>query len=243
LLAVLAEEEPRILAVGEAHAQRGSEGVPSATRRFTEQLLPLLRERARDIVLELPVASGRCGASEKRIEATVRRSVTAAQAESNKPELVTLGERARALGIEAHVLRPTCEDFATVARAGGDQSVLEMLTLVTRLTAEALERLVFSRGRAGDERLVVSYGGAMHNDVSPAPGREAWSFGARLRERTGGRYVELDIIVPEYIRDTDSWRRLRWVAHYDRARLGSHATLFKLEPGSYVLVFAATATP
>jgi hypothetical protein len=82
----------------------------------------------------------------------------------------------------------------------------------------------------------------MHNDLSPREGRESTSFGPRLKKYTGGRYVELDIIVPEYIKDNDAWRALPWHAHYDRAKLGQRTVLFNPEPGSYVLVFPETTS-
>jgi hypothetical protein len=58
-----------------------------------------------------------------------------------------------------------------------------------------------------------------------------------MQSHTNGRYVALDLIVPEFIKDNDTWRSLPWYAHYDRARLGDHVTLFEVAPRSYVLVF------
>ena len=54
----------------------------------------------------------------------------------------------------------------------------------------------------------------------------------------GGRLVSIDLVVPEFIADDDTWRALPWVSHYDRARLGSKPTLIKTADRSYVLVFA-----
>src|SRR5437899_1687949 len=39
---VVDAEKPRVLAIGEAHAPKGSENVDSSTKRFREGLLPLL---------------------------------------------------------------------------------------------------------------------------------------------------------------------------------------------------------
>jgi hypothetical protein len=60
---------------------------------------------------------------------------------------------------------------------------------------------------------VLAYGGALHNDTAPRPQRAAWSFGPELMQRTGGRYIELDLIVADYIQDNDAWRSLPWYAH------------------------------
>lgn len=226
------EARPRVLAIGEAHAQKGSEGVDSSTKRFTELLLPKLQGRATDLVVELWVADGKCGKQETKV-AEKQKPVTESQAETNQNEFVTLGHRSKALGIRPHVLRPTCEEYEKILAAQND--VGQMLTMIADHTAKLVERILVVRQQP--DSMVIAYGGAMHNDVAPRPGREGFSFGPRLSERTQGRYVELDIIVPEYIKDTETWRALPWLAHYDAERLGDRVVLFNPAPGSFVLVF------
>lgn len=229
------EQNPRVLAIGEAHAQKGTESVESSTKRFTEQLLPKLQGKATDLVVELWVADGKCGKQEKQV-AEKQKPVTENQAEGNQNEFVTLGHSSNALGIRPHVLRPTCAEYERILAAQND--VGQMLTMIADATAKLVERIL--EVRKAPDKMVIAYGGAMHNDLVPREGREAFSFGPRLREATQGRYVELDIIVPEYIKDTEAWRALAWVTHYDRQKLGSRAVLFNPAPGSYVLVFPAT---
>jgi hypothetical protein len=226
---------PRVLAVGEAHAQKGSEGIDSSTKRFTEQLLPKLQGKATDLVVELWVADGKCGKQEKQV-AEKQKPVTETQAKTNQNEFVTLGNASNALGIRPHVLRPSCEEYERILAAQND--VGQMLTMIADATAKLVERIL--QVRNAPEKIVIAYGGAMHNDLAPREGREAFSFGPRLREATQGRYVELDIIVPEYVKDTEAWRALPWVAHYDRKKLGSRAVLFNPAPGSFVLIFPET---
>jgi len=232
--AVLATR-PRMLAIGETHAQKGTEGVESATSRFTKQLLPKLAGLSTDIVLELWIADGKCGKKEQQA-AAAQKPVTESQASTNQNEFVTLGNATKALGIQPHVLRPTCEEYDRIVGAG-DNSVDEMLTMIARKT-EAMTRQLVSR----DDKLVLAYGGAMHNDLVPAAGRAPWSFGPQMREATGGKYVELDIIVREYVRDTDSWKSLPWYPHFDRAKFPDKALLYSPSPQSYVLVFPSSAS-
>jgi len=230
-------EQPLILAIGEAHAQKGTEGIPSVTRRFTEQLLPMLEGKATDLVLELWIASGQCGKREKQV-ADQQKEVTVTQAETNQNEFVELGNASKARGIQPHVLRPTCEEYDKIAAAGaGDIST--MLEMVARLSADALQRLFTERQSATTGRMLLAYGGALHNDVAPRPEREAWSFGPRLSRLTVGRYVEVDLVVPEFIGDGPAWKALSWVGHFDKERLGKRVTLFHPAPHSYVLIFAA----
>jgi hypothetical protein len=115
-----------------------------------------------------------------------------------------------------------------------------MLETIARLARQKVEQLVALNEKDGRKSMVVAYGGALHNDIAAREGRETWTFGPALTERTGGRYVELDLIVPEFIKDSETWRALPWYSHYDRRKLGSKAVLFRVAPKSYVLVFPET---
>jgi hypothetical protein len=54
-----------------------------------------------------------------------------------------------------------------------------------------------------------------------------------------GQYVEIDLYVPEFIEDTDVWRKLDWMPYYDRAKLGAKTTMFRGER-RFVIVFPMT---
>ncbi|MCA9624197.1 MAG: hypothetical protein KC731_34470 [Myxococcales bacterium] len=236
-LAVVLAEGPQVLAVGEAHAQRGAE-VASSTHRFTEQLLPLLADRASDLVIELMIADGKCGEAEKKTS-DAQKPVVEKQAENNQNEFVALGNASKARGVQPHVLRPSCDDYQAVAAAGPD-GVPRMLEMIARLTDDLVGRILARNAKENRERMVLAYGGAMHNDVAPREGREPWSFGPSLRERTGGHYVELDIFVPEFIKESDTWRAFPWYPHYDRATMGDRTVLFRTGEGAYTLIFPLT---
>ncbi len=209
LRAILDEEKPLVVGFGEAHAQKGTETIASTAARTTAQLLPVLGGRASDVVLELWIADGKCGAKQEKKVAEQQKEVTAPQAATNTNEYVVLAERAKALAIQPHVIRPSCADVDKVAKAG-ENGVLEMLTIITQ-HMEA--KVVALRARPGAEaKLITTYGGAMHNDLAPKEGREGWSFGPALAKATGDRYVEVDLIVPEYVKDTPAWTSQRWFA-------------------------------
>jgi hypothetical protein len=236
---------PTILAIGEAHAQKGTEAIASTTKRFTEELLPVVAPRASDIVVELWAPDPRCRKEVKAV-ASAQRPVVEKQAETNQNEYVTLGTRAKALGVTPWLLRPTCDDFAMLADAGAD-SIEQMLRLVKRLTEQKLTQS-WQKNRAaasaapGDAaaaapKIALAYGGAMHNDLKPAADAAEFSFGPELDQRTSGGYVELDLIVPEYVKDTPAWQKLPWYSAWkaDEKPKGK-ATLFVLAPHSFVLV-------
>jgi hypothetical protein len=230
--------EPRVLAVGEAHAQASGPLGRSTTARFMSDLLPRLAPRASDLVIELWVANGSCGKVEQRVEKQ-QAAVTAPQAASNQSEFLELGHRAKALGIMPRALVPTCEQYEKIAGAGADD-IAEMLVMLKTVTERDVKELLAKRG---PDRLIVAYGGAMHNDLTPREGREEFSFGPALAAATGDRYVELDLVSPEQIKDTEAWRALPWYPHYPREAAGKGAYLYSWAPHAYALVFPKTEPP
>lgn len=235
----LLKDKPIIVAVGEAHAQKGTEHIATATTRFTDDMLPLLKAGASDLVLELMIPDAGCKKETAKVETNVEKPVTQSQASGNKTEFQTMAEKAKAMGIRPHVLRPTCEHMKRVADAG-DEGVLKMLSLIAYLSDDIARRILARNLETSVDKGLVLYGGAMHNDLQPAEGRELFSFGPELSKHVAGRYVEIDLIVPEYIKDNDTWRKLAWFPHYDRDALGGKVTVFTTAPGSHTLIFAAT---
>lgn len=233
--AYVLSSQPRVLALGEAHAQQGTSGIHSSTRRFAEQLLPLLRGKAKHLVIELLIAN--CKAKTVSGVAKTQAPVTENQAKGNQSEFVTLGKVAQGLGIEPQALSPSCPDYEAVI-AAGDDGVAKLLTLVADETRRSVELLLSKPESAGE--ILLTYGGALHNDLQPRAGQEAWSFGPALATATAGRYIELDLIVPEFVKDTESWRNLPWFAAFDREHLSDETLLYRPAPGSFALIFPKT---
>ena len=227
--------EPRVLAIGEAHAQQGAPGIRSSTRRFAEQLLPLLSGKSQHIVIELLVAN--CKQQTVTGVAQAQAPVTEHQAQSNQSEFLTLGKYAQRLGIEPQALTPTCAEYEAVL-ASGEDSVAGLLTLVAEQTRKSVEALLAEPKSASS--VILTYGGALHNDLEPRPGQEAWSFGPELAAASRGRYVELDLIVPEFVKDSEAWRRLPWFSAFDREHLVNETLLYRPNPGSFALIFPKT---
>lgn len=235
--AVVLAADPRILAIGEAHAQKGTEQVASATKRFTDALVPKLAGKASDLLLEAWAGDPRCQKEVKTV-ATAQAPVKETQAASNPNEYVAMGTKAKELGIQPHLLRPSCDDYAGLADAGADV-IPASLSLIKRLTQRDATTLFQRNTAAKNDKMVVTYGGAMHNDLAPSDKLRAYSFGPELMETTGGRYVELDLIVPEYIKATEVWQKLPWYAAWEKEPAPSgQTTLYRLGKASFVLIFA-----
>jgi hypothetical protein len=243
VLAIL-EAHPRVLAVGEAHAPKGAE-VPSSAVRFTRELLPSLAGRASDLLVELMMPPQGCE------EAThgardAQAPVTSRQAPTDQSEYLAMGDAARDSGIVPDMLRPTCDDMRAIA-AAGDETIDVSLRTIARLTAQQAEHLVDrdAHSEADRDKMVVVYGGALHNDLprpaGPSPEASPWSYAVPLDAAVSGRLVAIDLIVPEFIGDDTTWRSLPWRPHYDRRRLGAKVTLFRTGERSYTLVFAESS--
>jgi hypothetical protein len=228
--------DARVVSIGEAHAPKGAR-VPSSARRFTDLFLPLLKGRASDLVVELMMPPPGCAARVSEVK-KVQAPVTTHQAPEDQGEYVAMGEAARKLGIVPDLLRPTCADLDAIQDAGDDAIDVSLRT-IEKLTREKVQKLIERDAHTpGDEgKIVVTYGGAIHNDRDPPAERRVWSFGPALDHATGGRYVEIDLYVPEFIDGSDAWSRLEWFSHYERAKLGERTTMFRPHDRTFVIVF------
>jgi hypothetical protein len=203
-------------------------------------MLPLLAGRASDLLLELMKPPNGCVDASVAVRES-QRAVTSRQAETNQTEYIAMGERARALGIVPDLLRPSCDDLAGMGGDGGDP-VDAALKTIARLTIVQAKRLVERDARSATDqnKIVVVYGGALHNDLPPAPHAEGWSYAPALNAFVDGRFVALDLIVPEFIGDDATWSALPWIGAYDAQRLGGKTTLFRVGEQSFVLIFPLT---
>jgi hypothetical protein len=126
--------------------------------------------------------------------------------------------------------------------SAGDEAIGASLELIARLTREQASRLVRrdARSDADAGKMVIIYGGLLHNDLAATGEAARWSYAPALDASVHGRLVAVDLVVPEFIGDDASWTSLPWRPYYDEARLGAKATLFRTGERSYVLVFPLT---
>jgi hypothetical protein len=240
--ATVLAHKPLVLGLGEAHAQKAVPGVRSSAARFTTELLPTLKDSASDLVIELMVPPSGC---EQKTKAAVQRKVdkiTEKQADTNQNEYLVMGDEAKRLGIQPHLIHPTCADFRALNAPGADPADAA-LRLVGRLMHESAEKLLARNEKAGVEKMVVLYGGAIHNDVDPIEAARPYSFGPPLVTLTKGRYVELDLFVPELVHDSGMWLRFPWYAHFDKKAHPDKVTMFTMAPSSFAVLLPATVNP
>ena len=231
--------DPAVVAIGEAHAPKGATAT-SAAKRFTEDLLPALAGRASDLLVELMMPPKGCADAAAEVRQK-QAPATSQQAPTNQNEYVAMGDRAHALGVVPDMLRPSCADMDGVNHAGPD-AIEASLEMIARLSVAQASRLIDRDARSDADRAkaVVVYGGILHNDLDPTPERAKWTYAPALDAKAAGRLVAVDLVVPEFIVDDETWRSFAWFSKYDRARLGGKTTLFRVSAKSFVLVFPET---
>ncbi len=230
LRAVL-KSEPRVVAVGEFHQTKATARIPSALKRFTREMLAPLREAgATDLVVETWITTGTCGEVEKKAVAQVEK--TTRRPARTEDEVVTLLRRAKHAGMEPRILQVACKDYQ--AMVGGAEVDFDRLLRLTRDQLEVQIRVALARPGS---RMVVSYGGALHNDLEPSPEIAPYAFGPAVSGAVGGRYLELDLYVPELVEKNPSVRAQPWFKIYRRAYRSGQVTLVRRSESSFAIVF------
>lgn len=230
---------PRVVAFGEYHETvdpkkgKGS-GAPSALRHFTDQLLGVVASRASDLVLETWITDGNCGKKEAVAVQDVQK--TTKRPETTENELVTLVKQAKSQGIQPHILKLSCEDYNSLL-GSGEVDYEKLLKLITDLLYKKITEVAKRRSEAGETRFVMVYGGAVHNDLVPKSELASYSFGPQAEKSFPGRYVEVDLYVPEYIERDPSMTGEPWYAQYKKRAKPAQAAVVRRSAGSYILIF------
>jgi hypothetical protein len=231
----LLSRQPRVVAFGEIHQTTNSLRVPSSLKHFEDEIFPVVAPRASDLVVETWVTEGKCGKTEKAVMKDVQK--TTERPVQTEDEVVTLLKRAKAAGVKPHILSVSCKEYEAIyqGKKGVDYDAL------LRMTSEKLEsgvREVLGKpGAGGDARAVVVYGGALHNDLAPPEGMSAYAFGESLSRTVGGKYLEIDLYVPEYVEKQKTLRAEPWYRAYKKAVRRGQAVMIERSNDSYVIVF------
>jgi hypothetical protein len=236
--AKIIERNAAVLAIGEYHEVEGGPKVKSAIKRFGTDLLPLLKGRAGALVLETWITTGKCGHVEKQAVAAVQK--TTQRPQSTEDELSALLDRSHALGLANHILLLTCDEYKSMLGDDGELDGEKSLLLVRRKVEEKADE-VREKGEAGTVgHTLVLYGGALHNDLKPAPGFEELTFGPSLQRATDGHYLEVDLLVPEYVENDDDLKKESWFDEAMKLSAAGKTVLVSPGPDTYLLIFART---
>ncbi len=238
LVPLLLREKPRVIGFGEAHAPATFHGETTVSR-FTQQIFPTFSDGTSYLLIEI-LAPPATGCEREKKEAQKESDViTEGQSKNNQNEYLQLGSLAREQGVVPDILRASCDDMKRIASKDG--GVLAYMETIGRLFARDITaRLAQTKkGRP----FVIGYGGALHNDAEPRSGRESWSYGPAISTKADGAYLEIDLVIPELIQDTESWRSFPWYDDYQAMADKSGTLLMQWGTHSYSLFFPQAQTP
>lgn len=225
-------EKPRVVAIGEAHAKKGLESVDTSAKRFTAEIVPRLRGRASDLLLELMAPAQGCETAKKETQKQLGKIGKDQQVEAPN-ELVTLGKAAEKEGIKVSQLHPTCKDFANIA-----QSKTPPLTVLQTITSSIIRDTVAALKDRPADKLFLIYGGAFHTEPSPPPERAEFSVASEVSKAAGGQYASVHVFVREYIDQT--WDIWEWYPQFKADNHPDEWVLLHPKPQHWVLITPVT---
>jgi hypothetical protein len=230
-------DDTRVIGFGEIHGRTDRAQVRSAISRFTTDGLPAIADSTSDLIIETWLIDKGCEKTAQ--EATARVETTIKRPIETKNEVAELADRARAAKIQPHAMRVTCDDYARIAPPGKAVDAEALLALATKELARIVGEAVIHRDReANPRKWIAVYGGALHNDRFPEKGTADWSYAAKADAATKGRFVEIDLIVPELAEPDDASKRQPWYPLVAAADAKVH--VWKRGERSFVVVFPRT---
>jgi hypothetical protein len=234
-------DDARVIGFGELHARTDRANVTSALARFTAGGLPAIADRLSDLVIETWITDPHCGQTAQAATAKVMTAMHRPAQTSD--QIGALAQAARARGIQPRAMQLSCADYARIAPAGKDVDAEAMLTLTTRELGRAARDAVTARDREPSHRpWIAVYGGALHNDRFPDASVAEWSYAAQVDHATGGHFVEIDLIVPEFAEGDPVSQKQPWFPLVGAAGSGSGVRVWQRGERSYVVILPR-ATP
>lgn len=231
-----AGQKPRVVAFGEYHQLKGKTHIPSALKRFTTELWASVQPLSSDLVLETFIPEGNCGKEEKKVVKDV--ATTTKRPEATESELVTLIKQAKAQGVQPHILQVSCKEYQSVLDEKGQVDYVKMLKLINDLLQKRISEVRTRRKKASVDKVVMAYGGALHNDLYPMAELAEYTFGQALDHEFPGEYLEIDLYVPEYIAADKQVLSQPWYPAYKKMQKPGKVVVVRRGPASFVLLFA-----
>ncbi|MBA3464808.1 MAG: hypothetical protein H0T46_33045 [Deltaproteobacteria bacterium] len=234
-LAAIIPADARVVGFGELHARVDRAQVKSALSLFTTAL-PSLGDKFSDLIVETFIVDPKCGQTAQK--ATQQMQTEVKRPEATKSEIALLADAAKAAKIQPHAMTLSCADYKALV-PNGQIDPLAMLTITTReLKRIALSAVAHRDKDAAHRPWIALYGGALHNDRSPDDAVKEWSYAAAVDTATKGRFVEVDLIVPELAAADANSKKQPWFSLVETA--GDWVQVFKRNDRSFVVVLPRT---
>ena len=220
----------KVYAIGEYHPTRNSVAKQSPLARFTNEIVGVLEPRAQHLIVEAWL-DDTCR-SKEHDEITMQVMRVTERAKAQATDLQTLIAASRDKKIQTHGLPMTCIEHASVLDGRGRVDFLRLLLLVTEKLGDTTRALV------AQNRDVIVYGGALHNDLYPQWPLEDLSYAKSLDDELGGGVLEIDLVVPEIVAPMNMVRREPWFPLLGRAA-PDRVVVWARAPNSYVVILPA----
>lgn len=219
----------KVYAVGEYHATRSVKVDKSPLVQFTTDVLDLMIPRSKHLVIETWLDDG-CQPS-RQVNKEVQQQTGRPPATSTDIEALLMKSAKKKL--VTHGLAMTCIEHGSLLDAMGRVDFLRLLELVTEKLGDATRGLVDD-----DDRAVIVYGGALHNDLYPRWQLDTLSYADKLSKELHGGVIEIDLVVPEIIAPMSMVRSEPWFPLIGRAA-PNRVMVWKRGPESFVVILPA----
>lgn len=222
-------KQPRIIGFGEYHKLKRSAPVQSALRRFADGMFDVLGPRAGHLVLETWQVDPRCGDDGTAVREQVDQAIE--RPPETESEMAILLRKMQAAGTAPHVLHFACPEYTSLLTEEG----LDTEKLLTLISKKLEEAALAALSKGPDDKMVLIYGGATHNNLYPYEGLEHWSFATSLAKATNQSFWEIDLYVPELIEGDPLLSNEAWYPLLKEARQ-EQVILIRRDPTSYILI-------
>lgn len=234
-LVAIIPADARVVGFGELHARVDRAQVKSSLSLFTSAL-PAFGDKVSDLVVETFIVDPKCGKS--ATAATQKMETEVKRPEATKSEIQLLADAAKAAKIQPHAMTLSCADYKTLVPKG-EIDPLAMLTITTRELKRIAISAVAHRDKDPEHRpWIALYGGALHNDLEPDKALAEWSYAADVDKVTGGKFVEIDIIVPELAAADPGSQKQPWFPVAEAAN--EWVQIWRRNAHSFVVILATT---
>jgi hypothetical protein len=220
----------KVYAIGEYHPTRTAVVKSSPLARFTGDIVEMLEPRAQHLIVEAWLDDNCRSQDTEAITMQVMKVTNRAPAQAS--DLQQLIAASKTMHMQAHGLPMTCIEHSSVLDGRGHVDFLRLLLLVTEKLGDATRALL------AQNRHVIVYGGALHNDLYPNWPLEDLSYAKLLDEELGGGVLEIDLVVPEIVAPMTMVRREPWFPLLGRAA-PDRVVVWERGPKSYVVILPA----
>ena len=223
------KSKPRIIGFGEYHKLANSAPVQSALYRFANEIFDVLAPQSAHLILETWSIDPSCGAKAKAVTEVVEKTIQRPAETEN--EMQILLRKSQEFGVAGHVLPFACDEYKALLSAKGldTEKLLEVVS--AKLGQEGKAAFAISPAPS----MVLLYGGATHNNLTPYQGLEAWSYAQDLAAVTKSSFIEVDLYVPEFVEGDPILSQEAWYPLLKEART-NQVVLIRRSPSSFILL-------